>query len=203
MQLVIDTATEACSVALIEGDLILAERHEEIGRGHAERLLPMIAGLPEGGRADSILVDCGPGSFTGVRVGIAAARALALAWQTAITGYSSLALLAATALARRPTLDRLAVAIPAGHGEVFLQTFRTDPLAEDAPLASVSPEAAARIDAPLFVGRAADQLVALGYLYEPMDVVPRAADTIHLPREFKRLEASPLYGRAPDAKPMQ
>ena len=75
MILVIDTATAACSVALLDGDRVFAERHEVVGRGHAERLVPMIAELPDGGRAEAILVDVGPGSFTGIRVGLAAARA--------------------------------------------------------------------------------------------------------------------------------
>ena len=69
MILAIDTTSEACSVALIDGEDPVTERHEIIGRGHAERLAPMIAELPNSGRADSILVDCGPGSFTGLRVG--------------------------------------------------------------------------------------------------------------------------------------
>ena len=51
-----------------------------VGRGHAERLVPMIAELLGGRRPDAILVDCGPGSFTGVRVGLAAAHGLAIGW---------------------------------------------------------------------------------------------------------------------------
>ena len=75
--LVIETATAACSVALLDGDRVVAARHELVGRGHAERLVPMIGEvLAEAGqnRADLIQVDCGPGSFTGLRVGISAAR---------------------------------------------------------------------------------------------------------------------------------
>ena len=92
--LVIETATAACSVALLDGDTVVAERHDVVGRGHAERLLPLIAELPDGGRAEAIRVDLGPGSFTGIRVGIAAARGLALGWGVAATGYPSTALLA-------------------------------------------------------------------------------------------------------------
>ena len=77
--LVIDTATRACSVALFDGKQLLAAQHEVIGRGHAERLLPLIAALPDNGKAEQIMVDVGPGSFTGIRVGVAAAKALGLA----------------------------------------------------------------------------------------------------------------------------
>src|SRR3546814_7003579 len=82
--LVIDTATEACSVALFENDELMARRHAIVGRGHAERLLPLIADFPDKGRADRIAVDIGPGSFTGVRIGLAAARALSFAWGAAL-----------------------------------------------------------------------------------------------------------------------
>jgi len=77
--LAIDTATIACSVALFEDGALIAADYAEIGRGHAEKLIPAIAQLPHRGRADKILVNCGPGSFTGVRIGISAAKALALA----------------------------------------------------------------------------------------------------------------------------
>eukprot|EP01035_Chromulina_nebulosa_P007130 gene7130-9613_t len=65
LTLVIETATAACSVALIADGAIVAARHEVVGRGHAERLLPMIAELPGGGRADHILVDGGPPQRSG------------------------------------------------------------------------------------------------------------------------------------------
>ncbi|MEE2916267.1 MAG: tRNA (adenosine(37)-N6)-threonylcarbamoyltransferase complex dimerization subunit type 1 TsaB, partial [Pseudomonadota bacterium] len=94
----IDTATAACSVALFEDGRLIDARHAVVGRGHAERLVPMIAELPDGGRADHILVDVGPGSFTGIRVGIAAARGLALGWGASVSGYGALALVAAAAL---------------------------------------------------------------------------------------------------------
>src|ERR1700749_4688656 len=125
--LVIETATAACSVALIEAGVVVASAHEVVGRGHAERLIPMIAGLPDGGRADAILVDCGPGSFTGIRVGIAAARGLGLGWNVPVHGFSSLPLVAAAAFAADANLDRLAVVLEGGHGEVFMQPFVRDP----------------------------------------------------------------------------
>ena len=65
----IDCATPACSVALFEDEELISGTFEVLGRGHAERLVPMIADLPERGRASSIAVARGPGSFTGVRIG--------------------------------------------------------------------------------------------------------------------------------------
>src|SRR3546814_10256298 len=115
-----DTATEACSVALFENDELTARRHAIVGRGHAERLLPLIADFPDKGRADRIAVDIGPGSFTGVRIGLAAARALSFAWGAALTGYSTLSIIAAAARAAHEH-DTLVVVITGGHGELFWQ----------------------------------------------------------------------------------
>src|SRR5580765_4314318 len=114
MQLVIDSATAACSAALIGSDGgIIDQRHEIVGRGHAERLLPMVADLLAGRAPNSILVDCGPGSFTGVRVGLAAAHGLAIGWKVDLAGYSSLALIAAAS-----GEAEIAVALVGGHGEL-------------------------------------------------------------------------------------
>ena len=87
MLLVIETATAALSVALLEGDAILRQHHEVVGRGHAERLLPVIRDLLGPCVPDAIAVDCGPGSFTGVRVGLAAAQGLRIAWGVPVHGY--------------------------------------------------------------------------------------------------------------------
>ena len=88
-QLVIDCATEACSVALFENGSMISGTLEMLGRGHADRLVPMIADLPGKGRAEEIAVNVGPGSFTGIRVGIAAAKALGLAWNARVIGYQT------------------------------------------------------------------------------------------------------------------
>ena len=77
--LAIETAGEACSVALFGDGELLGHGHETIGRGHAERLIPMIAGLPDKGQAQEILVSLGPGSFTGVRVGTHDSKSLTTA----------------------------------------------------------------------------------------------------------------------------
>ncbi|SDA27139.1 tRNA (adenosine(37)-N6)-threonylcarbamoyltransferase complex dimerization subunit type 1 TsaB [Sphingomonas sp. NFR15] len=200
--LVIETATAACSVALLEDGIVVAAAHEVVGRGHAERLLPMIAALPDGGRAGRILVDCGPGSFTGVRVGIAAARALALGWGASLDGFSSLPLLAAAAFVRNPGEHTLATIIEGGHGEVFMQTFDA-PLRARSELVSLRPEAAlAALEGRFAVGSGVRLLAAVDPGRGDADALPRAADAPLLPTAFTTLAAVPLYGRAPDAKPI-
>lgn len=198
--LVIETATAACSVALIERGTVVAHAHEVVGRGHAERLVPMIAGLPGGGRADRILVDCGPGSFTGVRVGIAAARGLALGWGAAVAGCSSLALVAVRALADRPG-EPVTVVLEGGHGEVFVQQFSAT-LDALAPLVSLKPDAAlAMLGTARAVGNGVHRLAALAPTHDLAEALPDAADAVLLPPEQADLPPAPIYGRAPDAKP--
>lgn len=196
--LVIDTATAACSVALIEDGAVVAESHDVVGRGHAERLMPMIAALPDGGRADSILVDCGPGSFTGVRVGLAAARALALGWGVPVHGYSSMAAIAAEADGDEP----VGIALIGGHGELFVQRYSLSPLAPLSDLASLIPaDAAASIPDRQVFGSGAEQLVAARADGIAHDRLPRAAHATRLPPELAQLPPTPIYGRAADAKP--
>jgi tRNA threonylcarbamoyladenosine biosynthesis protein TsaB len=197
--LVIDTATALCSAALVEGGEVVATEAEHVGRGHDARLLPMIAALPGGGRAERVLVDCGPGSFTGLRVGLAAARALGLGWDVPVHGYSSTAALAAAAFAQDPRLLRVAAALEGGHGELFMQLFDRAllPLSQ---LASLRPEAAlAALDGAVAVGSGAPALAALGA--DARDALPAAADARLLSPELASLPPRPLYGRAPDAKP--
>ena len=196
--LVIETATAACSVALIEDGRVVATAHEVVGRGHAERLVPMIAELPDGGRADAVLVDVGPGSFTGIRVGIAAARGLGLGWGVPVHGYSSAPLIAAAAFAADASRDRVAVVLEGGHGEVFMQPFTADPFAATADLESLPPaDAAARLDGARPVGNGVRFLA-----FDGDDVLPDAAHAILLPAALTQLPPRPIYGRAPDAKPM-
>ena len=101
MILAFDTSSAACTAALFDdGAHASRARDEVIGRGHAERLVPMIDGIARRARRRSrILVGVGPGSFTGIRVAIAAAHGLAIGWGATLHGMSSLALLAAR---RRP-----------------------------------------------------------------------------------------------------
>jgi tRNA threonylcarbamoyladenosine biosynthesis protein TsaB len=199
MILVIDTATAACSVALVEGERLVDERHEHVGRGHAERLVPMIEALLAGRRPDSILVDCGPGSFTGVRVGLAAAHGLAIGWGVPLAGYSSMAAVAAAAGGG----GEIAVALEGGHGQLFVQTFGEETMRPLDMLRSLPPvEAAALIRAHRAAGSGAAALVEARGSGEAIDALPRAADARLLPSALRSLPPRPIYGRAPDAKPM-
>ena len=197
MLLVIDSATAACSVALLEGARSIEERHEVVGRGHAERLVPMIAELLGGRRPDAILVDCGPGSFTGVRVGLAAAHGLSIGWNVPLTGYSSMALIAAGAAG-----GEIAVALQGGHGQLFVQSYGRDPLMPLDELRSLTPEDAAQVvAAAMVIGSGAETLVAARGYGEALDALPRAGDAGLLTPELRSLPAKPIYGRAPDARP--
>lgn len=201
LTLVIDTATAACSVALIAGDSVIAETYEEVGRGHAERLMPMIAALPDGGRADAILVDCGPGSFTGVRVGLAAARALGLGWGVPVHGFSSTAVIAAAAAKQAEAT--IGIALIGGHGELFVQRYATDPLLPLGPLESLVPADAARaLPDRLVLGSGAAQLVEARGSGSAQAALPRAADARLLPQALATLPPRPIYGRDADAKAM-
>ncbi len=206
MLLAIDTATAACSAALVGEGCVRHARRELVGRGHAERLVPMIEALlaDAGGiTPDAILVDCGPGSFTGVRVGLAAAIGLGLGWGVPVLGCSSLALIAAARFTADPALDVCAVALTGGHGELFVQRFTATPFAAQGELVSLPPEAAARATPErLVAGSGAVALVTARGFGEAVDTLPDAADTALLPDAFRRLAPRPIYGRAPDAKPV-
>jgi tRNA threonylcarbamoyl adenosine modification protein YeaZ len=197
--LAIDSATEACSVALFDDDRLVAGEWRMLGRGHAELLVPMIAALPENGRADRIVVALGPGSFTGVRVGLAAARALAFAWQARLQGYSTLDLVAAMAL-HRSGPQPLAVAMTGGHGEWFVKSYSTAGATLFA-LASLTPDAAsAALTEPLVAGSQAEALVAARGVGVALQLWPDAREFSLLPATGMTDAVHPLYGRAPDAK---
>ncbi len=198
--LAIETATAQCSVALLDNGLSIACDSACVGRGHAERLLPMIAALPDGGRADAIWVDCGPGSFTGVRVGIAAARALGLGWNIPVLGYSSVSLVAATWLSTRPG-GRLTVALEAGHGEVLVQSFDGDASRPTDDCTALGPQAAAARCFTNVVGNAAGRIASVRKDVVAHDLQLLAENAGRLPGAT--LPVVPIYSRGPDARPMQ
>lgn len=119
----------ALSLALIDGADSLACHHVPMAAGHAEALMPALRALMAGRpRPAAIRVETGPGSFTGLRVGIAAARALALAWRCPVHGMTSMQLVAAEAAARGHR-GPLLILLAAPRGQVWLQ-----PLADGQPI---------------------------------------------------------------------
>lgn len=199
MILAFDTSTAACSAAIFAEDgRPLGAVDRMVGRGHAEQLAPLIAELLDGRRPERIIVGCGPGSFTGVRVGIAAAHGLAIGWRVPLSGMSSLALLAAGASGTQP----VAAAMDGGHGELFVQSFERGPLRPCSEVTSLPPSlAAAQTTAELVVGPAAQALVEARGFGTAETIMPSAANAFRLPPGLASLEPRPIYPRQPDARP--
>lgn len=201
MLLAFDTSSAACTAALFDGEgACIAKADEVIGRGHAERLVPMIAELMDGRTATHILVGVGPGSFTGIRVAIAAAHGLAIGWGATLAGMSSLALHVAGTATKRP----ISAAVLGGHGELFFQQFEGATLKPSSDIVNAVPSEAARLtSAELVVGSGAPQLVGARGRGEAREVLPSAANALRLPESLRSLPAKPIYARAPDARARQ
>lgn len=166
----------ALSLALVRDGEILAEDHRALARGHAEALVPALAGLLAGQpHPEGIVVETGPGSFTGLRIGIAAARALGLGWDVPVAGVSSMLLVAAAASARGHR-GRLAVALAAPRGQLWVQRFDgLEPLTAAQALEPAEARTALAADLAIVTGSG---LVLLGL--SPREDVPRAADARYL-----------------------
>lgn len=185
-------------MALFDGNELIAGDFRMLGRGHAEQLVPMIAALPGKGRAERIAVALGPGSFTGLRVGLAAARALAFAWSAELVGYPTLDLVAAQARTERA--GPLAVAMTGGHGEWFVQGFDNQG-GTIRSLASLAPAAAVdAISEDVVAGSQAEALVAIRGSGAALPLWPDARALPLLPANALTVQVQPLYGRAPDAR---
>jgi tRNA threonylcarbamoyl adenosine modification protein YeaZ len=182
------------SLALLHGADVVAERHSAMLKGHAEALVPAIADLlaPFGGaahRCDRILVETGPGSFTGLRVGLAAGRALALVWGAELLGVRSTQLVEAEVRANG-TAGGLLVALAAPRGQIWVEGFGPG-LAHPPQALTVAEAEALAARYPRVAGTA---LLPAGTDLRP----PRAAAAHGL--AFPGLgEAEILYVRAPDA----
>lgn len=129
--LALDTATEACSAALLIDGQIVAAREAEFERGHAEHILPMVdAVLAEGGVAlaavDAVAFGRGPGGFTGVRLAASVTQGLAFAADRRVVPISDLAAVAQRALDLEPTLGRVLVCNDARMQEVYWGCFERD-----------------------------------------------------------------------------
>jgi len=209
--LALDTCLGACSVAVCEGDRVLAAAGEAMTRGHQERLAPMTREVMAAARLefaglDRIAVTVGPGSFTGLRVGLAFAKGLALALDRPCIGVGTL-----EALGRGSARTNfVAACIDAHRGQVYLQVF-----ADGRPI--MAPDvlpveiAAARLielyagGPAALVGSGAPLLQAALPQAEALpDALPDPAVIAALAGAAKAPFAPPrpLYLRAPDARPM-
>jgi tRNA threonylcarbamoyl adenosine modification protein YeaZ len=128
--LAVDTALGACSVAVLDGDHVLAHRYVAMERGHAEALAPMVEeAMVEAKFAfaalDRLAVTTGPGTFTGQRVGLAFMRGLRVALNKPLAGVTTLAAMTAAAMAQTG-LDTAAALHDARRGEVYLEIAGAD-----------------------------------------------------------------------------
>ena len=214
--LAIDTALETCAAAVLDTEPgKMASESLPMLRGHAEALVPLVqrvmkqADMPFSA-LDRIAVTTGPGSFTGLRVGIAAARGIALAAGKPAVGVTTLAAYAAPYIAENDQIS-VAVAIDARHEHVYLQVFGPGGRTHVAPRI-IGLRDAARAAAhgqTRIVGTGARMLAAAWPAGEPAPVVvedKRAPDIIWVGRLGVATEPGanapkPLYLRAPDAQP--
>lgn len=196
--LAIETSTEACSVALLCAERIIA-RSEIAPRRHAELLLPMCdAVLAEAGVArgalDAIAVGRGPGAFTGVRLAISAAQGIALALDIPVVPVSSLAALAMQA----PDEDAAILAvIDARMGEVYAGAFRRN---DDGLVEAITAESVGAAAALSLPTASAWNIVGSGWatyadaLRERLPASPRWADGDRYPQATDvALLAAPLF----------
>ena len=216
--LAIDTALAACSAAVLDteyGGGVLASESLSMARGHAEALMPLIYQVMQRSQLafadlDRVAVTTGPGSFTGLRVGISAARGIALATDKPAVGVSTLTAYAAPLLADDETTPVIA-AIDARHEHVYLQVFGPGGRVLVAPrLAPLSEAVRAAFDAPSRIVGSAAQSVAnhlpRGAPLPLLVDVREAPDILWVARMGAVLPEGqsppkPQYLRAPDAQP--
>ncbi|MCA1429922.1 MULTISPECIES: tRNA (adenosine(37)-N6)-threonylcarbamoyltransferase complex dimerization subunit type 1 TsaB [unclassified Bradyrhizobium] len=215
--LAIDTALEACAAAVLDTDAgeLLARESQLMKRGHAEALMPMIARVMQSAglaftSLDRIAVTVGPGSFTGLRVGISAARGLALAAKRPAVGLTTLSAYAAGVVAKSGTVPVIS-AIDARHDHVYFQIVAGDgsQLVRPAVASIDAAIAASQFGAPHLVGNAAGILAGRWPKDGPQPVAVDAQPApdiswvawLGAAANPDTTPARPFYLKAPDAKP--
>jgi tRNA threonylcarbamoyladenosine biosynthesis protein TsaB len=218
----IDTALSACSAAIMDGQATMSHESLAMNAGHAEALAPMVKRcfvsaqiLPT--TVERIGVTIGPGTFTGLRVGLALARGMAVALECPVVGVTTFEALAYQARAEHRGAQVFVVALDARRGEVYLQAFdpTLDPLIPPSlvPLAEAVRalhEWAGTHHGPVALSGSGSPLVREQWRQSPTRLietklvsadarfVARWAAETHDPAEHP---PSPLYLRGPDAKP--
>ncbi len=213
--LALDTASSWCAAAVYDSgtDTVLAEISENIGKGHAEVLMDYIEqAMTQSGIAmaklDRVAFNVGPGSFTGVRIGVSAARGFALALDRPALGVSAFDALASEIAVSHPGHPVL-VLLEAHRGEIYAQAFGADAVAITGPMVLAREEALALIQQQssetILAGSAAAALnetlagsfsVARGEPTARIGTYAKLA-ALHEPGEAPK----PLYMRGPDVKP--
>ena len=215
----IDTSAASCSAALWRDGAVVAREQAAMARGHAEALMPMVERVMQGAgyeTLDAVAVTAGPGAFTGLRIGLAAARGLALAAGMPAIGVSAFAAVAAAIPLDLRRGRAVVVAIDTKRGDLYLQCFDPNlaPLGAGQVVA-VDDVAATMPPGPLCLAGDGDWLIAPALLKR--DVIPArvgapdAAAVAALGAELlaaaRRAGAplpppEPLYLRAPEATPL-
>jgi tRNA threonylcarbamoyladenosine biosynthesis protein TsaB len=208
--LALDTASPVCAACLSRDGQVLAEASETIGTGHAERLMPMVHELMAHANISyrdigMIATSIGPGSFTGVRTGLAAAKGFAQALNIPAVGVSTLE---AIAFEARQTAGNqaLRVVIDAKRGEVHTQDFGPDGAPDGVPVLLSLQDAKGGRGTRLLAGNGAGLVDA-----ETISLLPQAPTaSIKIYAEIAELRGAidttsltmmPLYLRGADAKP--
>ena len=218
-----DTATSACSAAVWEDGRIAARRFEPMSRGQSERLMPMVREvLSEAGAdfpdLDLLAVTTGPGAFTGLRIGLAAARGMALAGDLACFGVTTLDAVAAGVSETERQKANVLVVLDSKRAEVYAQAFRSDlrPLSEaqafmPADLAALTATGEGDANRVLVAGDGAGQVIqalkdkGIEAVLSTAPGVPDAATVAAIAAERWSSDQPaeplrPLYLRPPDAK---
>ena len=217
--LALDTTTEACSVACWGCGKVISEDFLHLGRGHAEALVPMIAStIARSGlgyeQFDAIAVTIGPGTFTGLRIGLAAARGLALAMCKPMIGVTTLE---AVAYAARSEQRSVLAILDARRSQLYAQGFDSMLMPLNAP-SVVSPECIQSIvpEGPYVAAGTGIALARPHLLCPPAspgdatfdagDGFPRATVVARIASTRPPAAAStvrPIYLRPPDAIPLK